>query len=79
MTCREAIEVLADFLDATLNRDAGAALDAHLQECEECRAYLATYRRTIGGVAGAARVDMPRAMRDRVRMFLLDRLQEGHR
>jgi anti-sigma factor RsiW len=77
VTCREAIAVLAEYLEATLAPRSGAELEAHLADCDECRAYLATYRRTVGAVAVAARVQMPDELRRRLRSFLLERLGEG--
>jgi anti-sigma factor RsiW len=74
VTCREAIAVLADYLDATLSPGAGPELESHLAECEECQAYLATYRRTVGAVGEAARVEMPAELRRRLRAFLLEQL-----
>ena len=74
MTCREAIDVLADYLDATLDAAAVRALLAHLAGCEECRAYLATYRRTVALAAASARSEMPPELRRRLRTWLLDRL-----
>jgi anti-sigma factor RsiW len=74
MTCRDAIEVIAEFLDQTLPADSVAALEAHLRDCEPCRAYLATYRKTRGLVGQAGQVEMPGEMRQRLRRFLLDQL-----
>lgn len=71
MTCREAIAVLAEYLDSTLEAGAGRELETHLAGCDECRAYLATYRRTVGAVAESARVEMRR----RLRTFLLEQLR----
>jgi anti-sigma factor RsiW len=75
MTCREAIDVLADYLDTTLDASAGRELLAHLAACDECRAYLATYRRTVALAAASARPEMPAELRRRLRTFLLDRLR----
>jgi anti-sigma factor RsiW len=75
VTCREAIAVLAEYLDATLSPGAGQALESHLAECDECQAYLATYRRTVASVGEAARVEMPAELRRRLRAFLLDQLR----
>ena len=74
MTCRDAIAVIADFLDETLGPDAGGELEAHRRDCAECRTYLDTYRRTRGLVAQAGRVEMPGELRARLRRFLLDQL-----
>ena len=75
MTCHEVIELLADYLDQALTPEVAAALDRHLADCEPCRAYLATYRRTRALGARAARVEMPDEMKARLRQFLLERLR----
>jgi predicted anti-sigma-YlaC factor YlaD len=70
MSCREAIDVLADYLDATLTPDVLAQLEAHLRVCEPCRAYLATYKRSAELAAKVNRVEMPPEVRQRLRDFL---------
>jgi len=72
MTCRDVIEVLADFVDGAMPAALAAELQRHLQGCEPCRAYLATYRkmRALGTVAG--RIEMPAEMQARLRRFLAD-------
>jgi len=72
MTCRDAIDVIADFLDQTLTASAIALLEAHLRDCEPCRAYLNTYRKTRRLVGEAGRVPMPEELRVRLRRFLLE-------
>ena len=75
MTCREAIDVLADYLDGTMPRDLAAELERHLADCAPCRAYLATYRKTRALGASVARVEMPEEMQERLRRFLIDGLR----
>jgi anti-sigma factor RsiW len=75
MTCQEAIGVLAEFLDATLDAGAARRMESHLADCDECRAYLATYRRTVGAVTASARAQMPDELRRRLRTFLIERLR----
>lgn len=77
MTCQDVIGLLAEYLEATLCQDEIDDLEAHLADCEPCRAYLATYRRTIELGAAAGRVDMPAEMKLRLRAFLLSRLRGG--
>ena len=77
MTCRDAIALLADYLDVTLGPDVAAELEAHLRGCEECRAYLATYRKTRALAAEAARIEMPLELRRRLTEFLLARLRRA--
>lgn len=75
MTCRELIEVLAEYLEQSLPSDVAASLERHLDDCAPCRAYLATYERSRALGADAQRLDMPDEMKDRLRRFLLERLQ----
>ena len=75
MTCRDVIEVLADYLDEVLTPEVVASLERHLAGCEPCRAYLATYRRTRALGAQAARVEMPDEMKARLRQFLLEQVR----
>jgi anti-sigma factor RsiW len=70
MNCREAIDILVDYLDATLTPDVLAQLEAHLGACEPCRAYLATYKRSVELAAKVSRVEMPPEVRQRLRDFL---------
>jgi anti-sigma factor RsiW len=75
MTCRELIDVLADYLEQSLAGDVAAELERHLADCAPCRAYLATYTRARVIGAEAQRVEMPEEMKVRLRRFLLDRLE----
>lgn len=76
MTCREAIDVLADYLDQVLSPAIAARLDAHLRDCPPCLAYLKTYRRTRDLAGQAGRVEMPQELKARLRRFLLEQLRE---
>jgi len=74
MTCRDAIDVIAEFLDQTLPAEAGRELEAHLGDCDACRAYVNTYRSTRSLVGQAGRIEMPAELRARLRRFLLNHL-----
>lgn len=74
LTCRDAIGLLADYLEAVLTQAQLAELEAHLAECEPCQAYLNTYRQTKVLTAQAERVEMPVEMRRRLSEFLIRHL-----
>jgi anti-sigma factor (TIGR02949 family) len=74
MTCRDAVDVLAELLDQRLSREAAEELEAHLRDCAPCRAYLSTYRATRGLVGEAGRVEMPTELRARLHRFLIEQL-----
>jgi anti-sigma factor RsiW len=74
--CRDAIAILADYLESTLSPELVEKLEEHLRDCAPCRAYLATYRKTKSLAADAGRVEMPEEMKARLREFLLAQLRE---
>jgi anti-sigma factor RsiW len=47
LTCRELVEFLMAYDDGELDAAERAAFDAHLAECPDCEAYLASYRATV--------------------------------
>lgn len=54
-TCEELIRFLADYLADEVPAGQRARFEAHLVGCASCRAYLATYRTTIGLAKAAAK------------------------
>lgn len=77
LTCRQAIGLLADYLESELGQKLLGELEDHLAGCEPCRAYLNTYDRTKTLTAQAGRVAMPEEMKQRLRQFLLRALSAG--
>ena len=77
LTCREVIARLVDYVDAALDILTRARVSAHLWICAECRAYLATYTRTIALSGSTNRLEMPAEARHRVTRALLERLRRG--
>ncbi len=76
MTCKEAIDVLGDFIEESLAPEVAAELEAHLRDCGPCRAYLSTYRKTRELTSKVGREPMPDELKERLRRFLLDRLKD---
>jgi anti-sigma factor RsiW len=77
MTCQDVIGLLLEYLEASLDDDVVRQLEAHLEGCEPCRAYLATYRRTVGVVGTAERAEMPAEMRRHLASFLAERRRQA--
>ena len=71
LTCREAIGLLADYLESALSEQEIRELEEHLAGCAPCQAYLNTYQQTKTLTGKAERVAMPDEMKDRLRTFLL--------
>jgi predicted anti-sigma-YlaC factor YlaD len=47
IVCREAVELVTDYLEDALDGRARARLEAHLDACPHCREYFEEMRRTI--------------------------------
>jgi anti-sigma factor RsiW len=71
VTCRDAIDKLAEYLDAELTSAALLELQAHLTVCAPCRAYLATYRKTRELAAALHRAELPESLKARLRELLM--------
>ena len=66
LVCRQAVELVTDYLEGALSRRDRRRLEAHLRDCPNCTAYLEQIRLTIrlsGAVepeqlSAAARADL---------------------
>ena len=47
LVCREAVELVTDYLEGALSRSDRARFEAHLADCPHCTAYLEQIRMTI--------------------------------
>jgi anti-sigma factor RsiW len=54
LVCREAVELVTDYLDGALSRSEKARLERHLRGCANCTEYLSQIRATV---TAAGRVD----------------------
>lgn len=54
IACRQAVDLMTDYVEGALSPDDRARFEAHLAECDYCVEYLAQIRATI---AVAGRVD----------------------
>jgi anti-sigma factor RsiW len=77
LTCEDVIGLLVDYLETALTPAVAEALEAHLDVCPPCVAYLNTYRKTRELTGAAGRVEMPEEMRARLRDILLQQLERG--
>jgi anti-sigma factor RsiW len=65
LVCRQAVELMTDYLEGRLSRAERRRFEAHLARCPHCTEYLAQLRETIRltGQAGAPE-DLPPRTRD---------------
>ena len=57
MKCQEVVELVTDYLDGVLSPEDVARLEAHLQGCDACTAYIEQFRITTR-LAAAARLEV---------------------
>jgi anti-sigma factor RsiW len=57
MTCQEVVELVTDYLDGALAPEDAARLEAHLQGCDGCTAYIEQFRTTTR-LAAAAKLEV---------------------
>ncbi len=66
LTCREVVELLSDHLEDALPAPLRGRVEAHLENCPDCRAYLAQLRATVGTLARLRQDDVPVAILERL-------------
>ena len=70
VVCRQAVELVTDYLEGALGRGERRRFEAHLAACPHCREYLAQLRATIR-LAGTVRPDdlSPQVQNDFIEVF----------
>jgi anti-sigma factor RsiW len=64
LVCRQAVELVTDYLEGTLSRTARRRFEAHLASCPHCTEYLAQMRETISLTGRLEPEDLNPQMRD---------------
>jgi anti-sigma factor RsiW len=59
LVCRQAVELMSDYLDGALSERDQARLEAHLADCPHCSEYLAQLRATLDALGKATPEDLP--------------------
>jgi anti-sigma factor RsiW len=59
LVCRDAVELVSDYLDGSLSRRDRRRLEKHLAACDACQAYLAQVRATIAASGHVGPDDLP--------------------
>ena len=74
LTCQQVIALLVEYVTDALAPETLRAFQEHLRACEDCLAYLNTYRATIRATRTLRYDDMPTALQDRLLSFLRTRV-----
>lgn len=77
MNCKEAIALIAEFLEQTLTAETLANFERHLVDCAPGRACLATYWKTMALTGRGEGLEMPERMKTRLRSRLVAELRRG--
>jgi len=76
VVCREAVELVTDYLEDALSPRDRARLEAHLAECPHCSEYLTQMRVTIAATGLVTVESLPPEARDEL-VGLYRRWQQG--
>ena len=72
MTCREVVEIVSDYLEDALPSALRARVEAHLETCPDCTAYVAQLRTTIALVGRLREDDVPQPVLDELTQAFRD-------
>ena len=75
-TCQQVTALLVDYVAEALDPATAQALEAHLQGCRDCVAFLNTYRGTIRATRALRYEEMPVVMQEQMLAFLRQKLQD---
>jgi anti-sigma factor RsiW len=73
ITCQEVVELVTDYLEASLPPDDAALFEQHLNFCDGCEWYVDQMRTTIDAVGRIGADDVPPQMRDLLLAAFRDR------
>jgi len=68
--CASGAELMMEYLEGTLPQDLRRDIEQHVQACERCTAFVASYRETPRIVREATAFAMPRELEDSLMTFL---------
>jgi anti-sigma factor RsiW len=77
VTCRKAIDLLADLVENTLPADQREAITAHLRACVPCATFLQTYRKTTSLCRCSLLRAAPPELAERLMRYLREKTDAG--
>jgi anti-sigma factor RsiW len=75
LRCPDIVELLGDYIDGELEPVTALALEVHLTGCQECTAFINTYRGTVRATRQLREEQIPPALRERLLTFLRQQRQ----
>lgn len=77
MMCNELVNLLADYLDGSMDPILREELKGHIELCESCMSFLKTYDITRIVAREARSEEIPLDFRESLKRFVLDKIREG--
>lgn len=74
--CKKYFERISEYLDGELDDDICHEIEAHLEECPDCRACLDSLKKTIQLCKEAVKEEIPPDIRERLRKNLRQLIQD---
>ena len=75
LRCRDIVDLLGQYLDGELDPATAAALREHLADCQECTAFLNTYRGTARSIRQLREEEIPPRLRESLLTFLRQQMR----
>lgn len=77
ISCQQLIEFCHDYIEGVLPPDEQARFKRHLSRCGDCETFFETYQKTPQLSRDALATQIPAAVRESVRSYLLRSLRES--
>jgi len=78
VTCEQAAALLLDYVTGTLGPATTLLLERHLSRCDDCVAFLQTYKETIRATRTLRYDDMPEALQHWLLQILHEKMRGAH-
>jgi anti-sigma factor RsiW len=78
VTCGQATALLLDYISGTLDPATILVLERHLERCDDCVAFLQTYKATIRATRTLRYDDMPEELQNRLLYTLHAKMRGVH-
>jgi anti-sigma factor RsiW len=78
ITCEQATALLLDYITGTLDPATALVLERHLERCDDCVAFLQTYKETIRATRTLRYDDMPEELQNRLLHTLHAKMRGVH-
>ena len=77
ISCQQLIDFCHDYIEGVLPQDEQARFKRHLSLCSDCETFFETYQKTPELSRDALATQIPPAVRDSVRSYLLRSLRDS--